>query len=232
MLAPAPPSFVIILNVILISLIFLIILCSNSIFYSTISAFFFFLALFQHWKKQQLLCQKPKGAQCLCALPWRGLRCLLLFLLPPHVRSQPCLPLRTHPAPNDSHSCPGTHKAYHHCRESVPPGQLAARGGGRPVLAARGTPAATCLLLLLLTSKVHPLPPTAATCVFVTSHVHKSCLSHPKAWKTGESLNAEIGIKGQSLYPTPRAWGRLEVPEDPLLRGGHSCFSKGDFVFF
>lgn len=76
MLSPAPPSFVIILNVILISLIFLIILCSNLIFYSTISAFF--SALFQHWKKQRLLCQKPKGTQCLWALSWLGLCKLLL----------------------------------------------------------------------------------------------------------------------------------------------------------
>lgn len=59
-----PPSFVIILNVILISLIVLIILCSNLSLRSTIPASFF-PALFQRWKRRRLLCQKPKATWCL-----------------------------------------------------------------------------------------------------------------------------------------------------------------------
>lgn len=64
MLSPAPPSFVIILNVILISLIVLIILRSNLSLRSTIPASFF-PALFQRWKRRRLRCQKPKATWCL-----------------------------------------------------------------------------------------------------------------------------------------------------------------------
>lgn len=108
-----PPSTVIILHVILISLIFLIILCSNLLF---IAPFQLYFSNFVP-TPEEAATPLPKAQGH--AMPRSFVLTRSVQLHPPGTAEKACPPatppsLSCISTQSDSHSCPGTHKTYRH----------------------------------------------------------------------------------------------------------------------